>query len=65
MFQDISIQQVQDRLQWPKIMWPVINLTLILPTWTIWWAPSNTRKWEMGFNSALKGLTIVVERFIN
>jgi len=30
-------------------------LTLILPTWRIWWAP-NANKWQMGFNSAFKGL---------
>ena len=32
-------------------------LTLILLTWTIWRAPTNTSKWRMGFNSAFKGLT--------
>ena len=32
------------------------KLTLILPTWIIWWAPNNANKWQMGFNSALKGL---------
>jgi len=31
-------------------------LTLILPTWRIWWAPNNARKWQMRFNSAFKGL---------
>jgi len=31
-------------------------LTLILLTWRIWWAPNNVRKWQMGFNSAFKGL---------
>jgi len=31
-------------------------LTLILPTWRIWWAPNNASKWQMGFNSAFKGL---------
>jgi hypothetical protein len=30
-------------------------LTLILPTWRIWRAP-NASKWQMGFNSAFKGL---------
>ena len=33
-----------------------MNLTLILPTWTIWRAPTNASKWRMGFNSAFKGL---------
>ena len=33
-------------------------LTLTLLTWTIWWAPTNASKWQLGFNSAFKGLTI-------
>jgi hypothetical protein len=33
-----------------------IILTLILLTWTIWWAPNNASKWHMGFNSEFKGL---------
>ena len=31
-------------------------LTLTLLTWRIWWAPNNASKWQMGFNSAFKGL---------
>jgi len=31
-------------------------LTLILLTWRIWWAPNNAGKWQIGFNSAFKGL---------
>jgi len=31
-------------------------LTLILLTWRIWWAPNNASKWQVGFNSAFKGL---------
>ena len=31
-------------------------LTLILLTWTMWRAPTNARKWRMGFNSTFKGL---------
>ena len=31
-------------------------LTLSPPTWRIWWAPNNASKWQMGFNSAFKGL---------
>jgi len=31
-------------------------LTLILLTWRIWWARNNASKWQMGFNSAFKGL---------
>jgi len=29
----------------------VANLTLILLTWRIWWAPNNASKWQRGFNS--------------
>jgi hypothetical protein len=32
-----------------------LNLTLIPKTWRIWWA-NNACKWQMGFNSAFKGL---------
>ena len=38
---------------------PVVKanfLTLILLTWTIWRAPTNTIKWRMGFNSVFKAL---------
>jgi len=35
---------------------PSGRLTLILLTWRIWWAPHNASKWQMGFNSAFKGL---------
>jgi len=31
-------------------------LTLILLTWKIWRAPNNASRWQMGFNSAFKGL---------
>jgi len=31
-------------------------LTLILLTWSIWWAPINASRWQMGFNSAFKDL---------
>ena len=37
-------------------------LTLILITWRIWWA-NNARKWQMGFNSAFKGLTSWLDYF--
>ena len=36
------------------------QITLILLTWRIWWAPNNASKWQMGFNSAFKGL---IEQF--
>ena len=32
------------------------NLTLILLTWRIGWVPNNASRWQMGFNSAFKGL---------
>jgi len=32
-------------------------LTLILLTWRMWWAPNNASTWQMGFNSAFKGLS--------
>ena len=35
------------------------GLTLTLLTWRIWWAPNNARTWQMGFNSAFKGLTFL------
>jgi len=31
-------------------------LTLILLTWRIWWDSNNASRWQMGFNSAFKGL---------
>jgi len=31
-------------------------LTLILLKWRIWWAVNNASRWQMGFNSAFKGL---------
>ena len=37
-----------------NIHWLV--LTLILLTWRIWWAPNNASSWQVGFNSAFKGL---------
>jgi len=36
-------------------------LTLILLTWRIWWAPNNASRWQMGFNSAFKGLKTEIE----
>ena len=32
------------------------KLTLNPLMWKIWWAPNNASKWQMGFNSAFKGL---------
>jgi len=31
-------------------------LTLNPLTWKIWWVPNNDSRWQMGFNSAFKGL---------
>jgi len=31
-------------------------LTLNPLTWKIWWAPNNASRWQMGINSAFKGL---------
>ena len=40
--------------------WVTVSfLTLTLLTWRIWWAPNNVRRWQMGFNSAFKGLIAV------
>jgi len=32
------------------------SLTLTSLMWRIWWAPNNASSWQMGFNSAFKGL---------
>jgi len=32
------------------------RLTLIVLTWRKWWASNNASRWQMGFNSAFKGL---------
>jgi hypothetical protein len=32
------------------------SLCFILLTWRMWWAPNNASRWQMGFNSAFKGL---------
>jgi len=36
-----------------------LNLTLNSLTWKIWWAPNNASRWQMGFNSAFKGLEVI------
>ena len=38
-----------------------LGLTLNLLMWRIWWAPTNASKWQMGFNSAFKGLILHIE----
>jgi len=43
-----------------RILLGVLNiLTLILLMWRIRWASNNARKWQMGFNSAFKGLKYI------
>jgi len=37
----------------------VENMVILL-TWRIWWAPNNASKWQVGFNSAFKGLIIQI-----
>jgi len=32
--------------------------------WRIWWASNNASRWQMGFNSAFKGLIIVSNNFL-
>ena len=34
------------------------NLTLNTLTWKIWWAHNNAGRWQMGLNSAFKGLNV-------
>jgi hypothetical protein len=41
---------------WPGSRW---NLTRILLRWIIWWACNNASRWQMGFNSAFKGLRLL------
>ena len=43
----------------PVNLWVILScnsLTLNPLTWKIWWAPNNASKWQMGFDSAFKGL---------
>jgi len=39
------------------------TLTLNPLMWKIWWAPNNVSRWQMGFNSAFKGLTIIWAKY--
>ena len=41
------------------------RLTLIILTWKIWWASNNASRWQMGFNSAFKGLNVLVRWYTN
>ena len=40
-------------------------LTLILLTWRKWWTPNNASKWQMGLNSAFKGLNIYCKKILD
>jgi len=40
----------------------ILQLTLILLTWRKWWTPNNATKWQMGFNSAFKRLSVCVPK---
>jgi hypothetical protein len=42
----------------------VTKLTLNLLTTTIVALPSNARKWQMGFNSAFKGLIVALRKSV-
>jgi len=37
-------------------------LFLTLLTWSLWWVPNNAGRWQMGFNSAFRGLNHYVKR---
>ena len=39
-----------------RLVYDYACLTLILLKWKIWWASNNASRWQMGFNSAFKGL---------
>jgi hypothetical protein len=39
-----------------------ITLTLTLLKWRIGSAPNNASKWQMGFNSAFKGLKCILKK---
>jgi hypothetical protein len=41
-----------------------ILFTLYLLMWRVWWAPNNASKWQMGFNSAFKGLSFLIKNVI-
>ena len=41
----------------------VATLTLTLLTWRMWWTATSASKWQMGFNSAFKGLIMFGEMY--
>ena len=44
------------RISFKFLSFSYVKLNLILLMWRIWWAPNNASRWQMGFNSAFKGL---------
>jgi hypothetical protein len=50
---------------WLILCGDLVTLTLILLMWRIWWAPHNASKWQIGFNSAFKGLSLFMMFFIS
>ena len=48
----IKLERVRTQTQ-------LCQLTLNPLTWRVWWAPNNASKWQMGFNSAFKGLMCI------
>jgi len=59
--QQSSMVQIRNT-PWNKCKWCCHNLTFILLMWRIWWDPNNASKWQMGFNSAFKGLNMAVTK---
>jgi len=56
-FTDLKRKLVQ-RFSHSHFHWlTLMTLTLNLLTWRIWWACNNASRWQMGFNSAFRGLT--------
>jgi len=49
-------KQIFDKWKTAAVTFPLRNLTLNPLTWKTWWAPNNASRWQMGFNSAFKGL---------
>jgi len=52
---DVKMNSV-NVMQCPCISFNICTLTFILLTLRIWWAPNNANRWQMGYNSAFKGL---------
>jgi len=44
-------------------MFDWFTLNLIVLTWRIWWAPHNASRWQLGLNSAFKGLSALTLLF--